>query len=110
MTTEQISKIKEAEGVLWKKVLWWSVGFIGLLGTVFLIACLLKKKGPLTSALEIVQDTKDQINLLDVQAKIEAARAASVEKAVVDKLQDLLQIPDEKERNKQLAKLLAEDY
>jgi hypothetical protein len=110
VTQEQAAKVQEAKGSTWKKVLWWCVGILGLLGVILVIVCLLKRKGPLTSAADVVRETQLKIQEVDIQAKAEAAKAAGVEQAVVNKIVAITKIQDEQERNKQLALVLSEDY
>jgi hypothetical protein len=47
---------------------------------------------------------------VDIQAKAEAAKAAGVEQAMVNKIAAVTKIQDEQERNRQLTLLLTEDY
>jgi hypothetical protein len=110
LTQEQTTAVQEAKGSTWKKVLWWCVGILGLLGVIFVIVCLLKRKGPLTSAADVVKETQLKIQEVNIQAKVEAAKAAGVEQKVVEKIAAITKIQDEQERNRQLALILADDY
>ena len=110
MTDEQKKKVKEAKGSTLKKVLWWCLGILGLIGVIVLIVCLLKRKGPITSAKEIINKTQYEIDKIDLEAKAKTAQAEAVEAEVVDKIKEIAKIENEHERNKELAALLEEDY
>lgn len=107
----QVSEnVKQATGSTWKKVLWWCVGILGVLGVITLVICLIKRKAPLTAATEIVNDVKQKIDKIDAQAKIEIAKAEGAEQVVIDRINAAAEIKDERERLQALAAALAEDY
>lgn len=110
MNDAQKAKIEQAAGSTWKKILWWCLGILGLIGTVVLIVCLVRRKGPLTTAQDIVNGVKQKIDKVDIEAKAEVAKAEGVEQAVIDKIKEAAEIKDEKQRNEALAAALAEDY
>lgn len=102
--------VKSAKGATWKKVLWWCLGILGIIGVATLVICLLRKKGPLTAATDIVNGVKHKIDKIDAEAKIEIAKAEGVEQAVIDKINAAADIKNERERLQALAAALAEDY
>jgi len=104
------STVKEAKGPLWKKVLWWMVGILGVIGAFVLILCLIRKKGPVTVASDIVKDIKYKVDKIDIEAKVKVAEAESIEKAVIDQIKAAAEIKDERKRLQALATALAEDY
>jgi hypothetical protein len=107
----QVSEnVKQATGSTWKKVLWWCVGILGIIGVATLVICLLRKKGPLTTATDIVNGVKHKIDKIDAQAKIEIAKAEGAEQVVIDKINAAAEIENERERLQALAAALAEDY
>lgn len=107
----QVSEnVKEATGSTWKKVLWWCVGILGVLGVITLVICLIKRKGPLTAATDVVNDVKHKIDKIDADAKIEIAKAEGAEQVVIDKINAAAEIKDERERLQALAAALSEDY
>ncbi|NIT77386.1 MAG: hypothetical protein GWN58_23530 [Anaerolineae bacterium] len=103
-------KVKEAKGSTWKKVLWWCLGILGVIGAITLVICLIRRKGPLTTATDIVNDVKHKVDKIDAEAKIEVAKAEGAEQEVIDKIEAAAEIKDERERLQALAAALAEDY
>lgn len=103
-------KVKEAKGSTWKKVLWWCLGILGVLGAITLVICLIRRKGPLTTATDIVNDVKHKVDKIDAEAKVEVAKAEGAEQEVIDKIEAAAEIKDERERLQALAAALAEDY
>jgi len=110
MDQEQKKAVEEAKGSTWKKVLWWCVGILGAIGVIVLLIFIFKKKSPKVAASEIIDKAKQKIDAIDIEAKVAAAEAAKVEKEIVEKIEALKDIEDEKKRNEELAALLAEDY
>ena len=53
-----------------------------------------------------MQTSKNEIAKSDLDAKIKVAEAENAEKAVIDKLKEIKEIPDEKTRLDELTKLL----
>jgi len=104
------SNVKKATGSSWKKALWWCLGILGVVGTITLIICLIRRKGPLTTANEIVNGVKHKIDKIDIEAKVEVAKAEGAEQAVIDKINAAAEIEDERKRLQALAAALAEDY
>ncbi len=102
--------VKKAKGPAWKKVLWWCLGILGLIGTIALIVCLIRRKGPLTTAQDIVNGVKHKIDKIDIDAKVKVAKAEQTEQAVIDKITAIGEIKDEKARLDALAAVLTEDY
>lgn len=102
--------VKNATGSSWKKALWWCLGIVGVIGTITLIICLIRRKGPLTTATDIVNGVKQKIDKIDIDAKVEVAKAEGAEQAVIDKLNAAAEIEDERRRLQALAAALAEDY
>ena len=102
--------VKKASGSTWKKVLWWCLGIFGVLGAITLVICLIKRKGPLTTATDIVNGVKQKIDKIDIEAKVEQAKAEGVEQVVINKINAAAEIKDERERLQALAAALAEDY
>jgi hypothetical protein len=103
-------KVKEAKGATWKKVLWWCLGILGVIGAITLVICLVRRKGPLTTATDIMNGVKQKVDKIDANAKVEVAKAEGVEQAVIDKINEAAEIKDERERLQALAAALAEDY
>lgn len=103
-------KVKEAKGSTWKKVLWWCLGILGVIGALTLVICLIRRKGPLTTATDIVNDVKHKVDKIDAEAKVEVAKAEGAEQEVIDKIEAAAEIKDERERLQALAAALAEDY
>jgi hypothetical protein len=103
-------KVEEAKGATWKKVLWWCLGILGVIGAITLVICLVRRKGPLTTATDIVNGVKQKVDKIDADAKVEVAKAEGVEQEVIDKINAAAEIKDERERLQALAAALAEDY
>jgi hypothetical protein len=106
LTDEQKKKLAEATGPIWKTVLWWVLGFFGVLAGAIGLLYVLKGKGPVNAVKESVQTSKNEIAKSDLDAKIKVAEAENMEKAVIDKLKEIKEIPDEKKRLDELTKLL----
>jgi hypothetical protein len=102
--------VKEAKGSTWKKVLWWCLGILGVIGALTLVICLVRRKGPLTTATDIVNGVKHKVDKIDADAKVEVAKAEGAEQEVIDKINTAAEIKDERERLQALAAALAEDY
>lgn len=110
MDKDQKKAVKEAQGSTWKKVLWWCLGILGAFGTIVLLIFIFKKKSPGKAASDVVAKAKQKIDAIDLEAKAQAAEAAKVESATVEKIRNLKDIEDKQKRNEELAALLAEDY
>lgn len=105
--TEEIRKaIEAAKGSTTNKVWWWILGFLGVLLSLVGILAIIKGKGPLTSAEEEIQRSKYETNKADMIAKAEAAAAQNAEQSVIDKLNNIATIKDERNRMDEYAKLL----
>jgi hypothetical protein len=102
--------VKEAKGSTWKKAMWWCLGILGVIGTITLVICLIRRKGPLTTTTDIMKGVKHKVNKIDIEAKAETAKAQKVEQKVIDKINAAAEIKDERERLQALAAALAEDY
>ena len=102
--------VKKAKGSTWKKALWWCLGILGVIGTIALVICLIRRKGPLTTTQDIVNGVKHKIDKIDAKAKVEVAKAEGVEQEVIDKINEAAEIEDERKRLQALATALAEDY
>jgi len=103
-------KVKEAKGSTWKKVLWWCLGILGVIGAITLVICLIRRKGPLTTSADIVNGVKHKIDKIDADAKVEVAKAEGAEQEVINRISAAAEIEDERERLQALAAALAEDY
>jgi hypothetical protein len=86
--------VKNATGGVLKKILWWVVGIVGVLGSVLGIVALLKKKGPLSAAKEVIKKTEGELVKADIEAKKEVAEAKGEEKEVLDELDRIKKIED----------------
>ncbi len=106
ISDELKEELKKATGSVWKKVLWWVIGVLGVLGALLGIVAILKGKGPLSAAEEVIKDTKTNIRAADLDAKIKAAEAKGAEKAIIDKLKAIKEMKNEDEALKELAKIL----
>jgi hypothetical protein len=102
--------LQEAKGSTLKKVLLWVVGIIAVVGAavagIFGILYLLKGKGPVEGVKDAIEKTKNETAKADIEEKIKVAEAKNAEKAVIDKLQEIKEIDDEKKRLEELNKLL----
>jgi len=107
MNAQQKETVKKAKGSASKKVLWWTLGTLGVIVVVVTLVLLLvkDKKGqnPVTA---IIQKTKKEVDKADVEAKVEAAKAAGVEEAKIDEIKRTLEIDDADERRQRLADLI----
>jgi hypothetical protein len=106
LTDAQKQQLVNASGPIWKKVLWWVLGILGVIGGAIGILYVLKGKTPTTAVKESVASTKAEIAKSDLEAKIKVAEAAKMEQQVIDKLKEIKEIPDEKKRLDELNKLL----
>jgi len=110
LTDEQKAAIQGAKAPGWKKVLYWTLGIIGLLLIIVIVIAVVVgsrgKKKPAEVAKDVVDFRKNQIEKADMDAKITAAKAAGAEKAVTDELERIKEIDDEYERSKRLAEIL----
>ena len=102
--------VKDAKGSTWKKVLWWCLGILGVIGAITLVICLVRRKGPLTTATDIVNGVKHKVDKIDIEAKAQTAKAEKVEQETIDKINAAAEIENERERLQALAAALAEDY
>ena len=110
MASTEVKQAIEAKGTWYRKVLWWVLGGIGLLGVIIGVVCLIKRKGPVSSAKDIVDTTAAKVRAIDAEAKVKAAEAAGVEATTVKEIERAAMIDDEYERAKRLAELAMEDY
>jgi hypothetical protein len=107
----QVSEtVKTTTGSTWKKVLWWCLGILGVIGAITLVICLIKRKGPVTAAQDILQEVKQKIDKIDIEAKVKIAKAEGVEQVVINRINAVAEIKNERERLQALAAALAEDY
>lgn len=98
--------LAEKTGSVGKKILWWVLGILGVIGALVGIVCLLKMKGPLSAAEDVIKTSKAEIAKSDIEAKIKLAEAKNAEKKVVDKLKEIKEIDDEVKALEELNKLL----
>jgi len=87
-------EVKNASGSVVTKILWWVVGIFGVLGSVLGIVALLKRKGPLSAAKEVIAKTESELVKADIEAKKKVAEAKGAEKAVLDELDRIKKIED----------------
>jgi F420-0:gamma-glutamyl ligase-like protein len=86
--------VKKASSGIATKVLWWVVGIFGVLGSILGIVALLKRKGPLTAAKEVIKKSKSELVKADIEAKKKMAEAKGAEKTVLDELDRIKKIKD----------------
>lgn len=99
-------KLSVAKSPTWKKVLWWILGgFLMILGAIGVLY-LIRRKGPVVGIQEAINVTKNEIAKSDLAAKIKVAEAEKAEQVVIDKLNEIKEIDDEKRRLEELNKLL----
>lgn len=101
-------EVKEAKGPVWKKVLWWTLGVLALIGAIIGIVCILKRKGPLDSASEIIKDTQHKIDVVDLNAKIAKAEIVKEQDNVIQELETIKKIDDKQKRLDRLAAMMTE--
>ena len=99
-------ELQQAKGSLWKKILIWGAGILGIVGAVIGIVYLLKGKGPVTGVKEAVQKSKTESAKADIEEKIKVAEAKGAEKEVVAKLKEIKEMDDEDKRFEELNNLL----
>jgi len=104
------ANVKAAKGSTWKKVLWWCLGILGIIGALTLVICLVRRKGPLTVSEDILNGVKRKVDRIDIEAKAKVAAAENVEQAVIDKINAAAEIENERERLQAIAAAMAEDY
>ena len=78
---------------------------MGLLGTVVGVVCLIKRKGPIDTADDVIKTTKEKIKTIDAEAKAKAAEAAGAETAVVKEVKRMGRkraIPDSRTTSRML--------
>ena len=105
LSEEAQKAAEEAASPLWKKILLWVLGILGVAGSIVGIVALLKGKSPDKAAKEVIDETKRNIVKADVEAKIEAAKAVETEKEVLDKLDKIKETKDEQKALEELEKL-----
>jgi len=98
--------LKKETGSLWKKALWWVLGILGVVGSIIGIVCLLKEKGPLSAAEDVIKISKREIAKSDIEAKIKLAEAKKAETEVIVKLKKIKEEKDEVKALEELNKLL----
>jgi len=87
-------------------MLWWLGGFVALLAAVLGILFVLKRKGPIAGAAQVVEAVQAKIDNIDLAAQIKAAKAEGIETNVIAELNSIQEIKDRKERLSRLAKLM----
>lgn len=87
-------------------MLWWLGGFVALLAAILGILFLLKRKGPIAGAAQVVEAVQAKIDNVDLAAQIQAAKAIKLESSVIAELKSIQEIKDRKERLSRLAKLM----
>jgi len=87
-------------------MLWWLGGFVALLSAVLGILFVLKRKGPIAGAAQVVEAVQAKIDNIDLAAQIKAAKAEGIETNVIAELNSIQEIKDRKERLSRLAKLM----
>jgi hypothetical protein len=110
LTKDQAKAVEKAKGPLWKKVLWWCVGILGVIGTIVLLVWVFKRKKPSTAVKDVVAKAQAKVRAIDAEAKAKAAEAAGAEAAVVKEVKRIAEIDDEAQRARRMAELAAEDY
>lgn len=107
MTPEQKEAVKKAKGSVGKKVLWWSLGIIGvILAAVLLVWIFLPKKEDKNAVQQIIDKTKKETDKADIEAKIKVAKAEGVAEEKINELKKTLEIEDTNERRAKLADML----
>lgn len=106
MSPEDKQAIKAAKGPSWKKVLLWvGVALLILTAITIILVMVFRKKDPAAATKEIIDQAKAANQRADIDAKIEVARARGAEKEVIDELEKIREVDDEKERLQRLADL-----
>jgi regulatory protein YycI of two-component signal transduction system YycFG len=83
------------------------VAILALIG-LFLGVMLLRRRGgnQITTATNIVEDTKLKMDQVEITAQLKRAEAAHIEEAKVNELREIKEIKDSKERRRRIAALL----
>lgn len=112
LSQELKDELKKATGSATKKAAWWAAGVIGVFLALVLgivgILFVLKKKGPLAAVDAVIKKTKTELAKSDMDEKIKVAEAKGAEKVVIDKLKEIKEIDDEKQRLEELNALLGD--
>lgn len=104
LRSEDKEAIKSAKGPSWKKVLLWvGVVLLVLTGITVIIVMFLRKTDPASATKEVLSWAETANAKADVDAKIMEAEARFAEDKVVDELEEIREIEDEKERLRRLA-------
>lgn len=100
------SSLKTVKSPLWKRVLWWTLAALGVIGVIILLVFLFRKKSPKEQMNEVINKAKAQIQKAEIEEKIKVAEARGEEKAIVDRLKEIKKLDDAHEQAKELEKLL----
>lgn len=100
------SDLSNVKAPIWKRVLWWTLAALGVIGVIVLLIFLFRKKGPKEQVNDVINKAKAQIQKAELDEKIKVAEARGEEKAVVDRLKEIKKIDDAHEQAKELEKLL----
>ncbi len=99
-------ELRKVKGSLWRKIVLGVVGvFLTILAFVGVVA-LIKKKPPIQAAKDEIKVMNHQIAKVELDAKIEVAKAQGAEEQVIVKLEEIKKIDNKQERLDELAKLL----
>jgi len=98
--------VKQAAGPWWKTLLYWLLGILTAIGVIVGLVFLFKRKSPVQAVKDVIESTKNKVNLLDIEAKIEVAKLDATQALVVQQLEDIKKIEDRQQRMNALANLL----
>ena len=107
MTPEQKAAVSAAKGSVWKKVLWWGLGILGVIVVIVtLVFIFLPKKEEKNAVERIIEKVKKESDKADVEAKVKVAKAEGVAETKIEEIKKTLEIDDVDERRKRLADML----
>lgn len=107
MTEAQKAAVKKATGSVGKKILWWTLGILGVvIVIVFLVVVFLPKKEEKNAVDRIIAKTKKETDKADIEAKVKVAKAEGVAETKIEEIKKTLEIEDTNERRAKLAELL----
>jgi uncharacterized membrane protein len=107
MTEAQKAAVKKAKGSAGKKILWWTLGILGVvIVIVTLVVIFLPKKEEKNVMDRIIAKTKKETDKADIEAKVKVAKAEGVAEEKINEIKKTLEIEDTNERRAKLAELL----
>lgn len=107
MTAAQKEAVKKATGSAGNKILWWTLGTLGVIIVIVTVVLIfLPKQDDKNTVERIIEKTKQETDKADIEAKVKVAKAEGVAEEQIRELKKTLEIEDANERRAKLADML----